>query len=430
MVAILKHTNALSQCNQASYLNNNGANEANYYGLTLNSHFQPIYSLSHRRPIGYEGLLRLRDGQERSISPIDAFANVQSRPHLIELDRLSRYLHVKNFVQQSDSKNWLFLNVHPDVLMFGKNYGAFFGELLHSAGLKPSDIVIEILEDSIDDKGLLNETIQYYRDLGCLIAIDDFGTGNSNFDRIWKIAPDIVKLDKSIIKDAKDSAVVRRMLPNLVSLIHECGSLVLMEGVEEEEQALMAVDSGADFVQGYYLARPAPYLVNGSSSDSLGRGGLDLSHLCSAYQGKVTRRNKNTNKVLSIYTDAFREVSSAITSGDEISSHIESLLSLSGVERCYMLDKKGRQIGSNYLPDEHAEVFPQRFAVLEDQCNASWFRRAYFRRAITEPDTIHVSRPYLSMTAGIVCITLSIMVKDDNGNNVVLCCDIDWSDRD
>jgi len=430
MVATLKKPDALTLCVESSYLNDDGAHEANFYGLKINSSFQPIYSLSHRRPIGYEALLRLRDSNERNIPPIDAFANVQSRPHLIELDRLSRYLHVKNFVQQSESKNWLFLNVHPEVLMFGKSYGTFFGQLLHDAGLQPSDIVIEILEDSINDKGLLHETIEYYRDLGCLIAIDDFGTGNSNFDRIWKMSPDIVKLDKSIISDAIESRVVRRMLPNLVSLIHECDSLVLMEGVEKEEQALLAVDSGADFMQGYYMARPAPYLLEGSPTESLGKGGMDLSQMCSAYQNRVTRRDKNTNKTISTYKDAFQKVLSAISTGEDVLPYVKNLLNLSGVERCYMLDKQGRQIGRNYLPTGHAAVFPQRFSVLEEQCNASWFRRAYFRRAISEPNTIHISRPYLSMTAGIVCITLSVMVKDETGSDIVLCCDIDWTDRD
>ena len=429
MVAVMTQSMALKQCAEAAYTNNNGASEAQFYGVNLHSNFQPIYSLSHRRPIGYEGLLRVRDANKHVIAPMDAFNSVQSRPHLIELDRLSRYLHVKNFVRQSDEHSWLFLNVHPEVLMYGKEYGAFFGELLHNSGLKPTDVVVEILEDSIADKGLLNETIDYYRDLGCLIAIDDFGTGNSNFDRVWQIAPDIVKLDKSIVRDMKENSVVRRMLPNLVSLIHECGSLVLMEGVEEEEQALMAIDSGADFVQGYYLAKPASELVHDVTSDSLGKGGLNLSHLCTAYQSHVTQRDKDTNKVLNTYTDAFNSVAEAIRQEQPVDPLINDLLLLSGVERCYMLDKRGHQVGTNFLPDDHADVFPQRFAVLEDQCKASWFRRAYFRRAISEPGKTHVSRPYLSMTAGLVCITLSIMVKGLDGMDIILCCDIDWSDH-
>jgi len=430
MVAVIEQNSALNQCKHSSYVNKSGATEAFFYGVNLRSNFQPIYSLSHRRPIGYEGLLRVKDANNHPMSPLDTFNSVQSEPHTIELDRLSRYLHVQNFIRQSQDHNWLFLNVHPTIMMYGKNYGPYFGELLHDAGLEPSNVVVELLEESIEDKGLLNETIKYYRELGCLIAIDDFGTGDSNFDRVWQIKPDIVKLDKSIVRDMKENNVVRRMLPNLVSLIHECGSLVLLEGIEHEEQALMAVDSGADFVQGFYLARPSENLHNDVTSDKLGKGGLNLSHLCAAYQSRVSNKEQSTNKVINTYSQPFHEVAEAlINAPSKVDTLIADFLALSGIERCYILDGKGYQVGSNYLPEEHAEVYPQRFSILKDQCSASWFRRPYFRRAMTQPDKVHISRPYLSMTAGIVVITFSIMVTNHEGKPVVLCADIDWTDR-
>jgi len=429
MVAVIKESTALSRCEEKVYTHSDGRTKASFYSTTLHSNFQPIFSLSHRRPIGYEGLLRVTGSDNQPIPPMDAFNSVQSEPHIIELDRLSRYIHVKNYKQQLDGHSWLFLNVHPTALMYSNKYGRFIGDLLFEFDVEPTNVVIEILEDSIHDNGLLNETIQYYRELGCLVAIDDFGTGNSNFDRVWQIEPDIVKLDKSIINDLKGNKVVARMLPNLVSLIHECGSLVLLEGIENEEQALIAVDSGADFVQGYYLAKPAKDLLTDVTSESLGAGGLDLSNLCSAYQSRINQYESNRAKILRTYTEAFGNVSDTIQQSGEFTDSLENFLSLSGVERCYMLNRRGHQIGVNLFPDDHAELFPQRFSTLEDQANASWYRRSYFRKAINEPAQIHVSRPYLSMTAGIVCITLSVFIKSFSGKEMVLCCDIDWSDR-
>ena len=420
---------ALSQYKNASHIVSNGGYEASVNGIELHSNFQPIYSLSHRKPIGYEGLLRGVDAENQSISRSDIFSTLRSKDEVIELDRLSCYLHIKNYVRQTDELNWLFLNVHPVVLMNGKQNGSYIEALFNDNDIKPENIVIEILEESVDDKDKLSDAIEYYRELGCLIAIDDFGKGNSNFDRVLEIKPDIVKFDKSIIKDIKYNNVANRMLPNLVSLIHECGSLVLLEGIEEEEQALRAVDSGADFVQGYYLAKPNRDLLVDITSDAVGEGGMDLSHLCSAYQSRVTQREESSTRKLNTYIVAFNGISDAIKSGQPVEKVIKDLLQLSGVERCYMLNRKGHQLGNNYFPEDHAELFPERFVVLEEQTCASWFRRPYFRRAISEPGKVHISRPYLSMTAGIVCITLSIMVKDQDGNNIVLCCDIDWTDR-
>ncbi|MCG5548729.1 EAL domain-containing protein [Halorhodospira halochloris] len=48
----------------------------------------------------------------------------------------------------------------------------------------------------------------------------------------------------------------RRILNNLVALIHEAGSLVVLEGVETEHQALTALYPDVDFVQGFFFARP------------------------------------------------------------------------------------------------------------------------------------------------------------------------------
>jgi len=429
MSAIIKESTQLGRCKDRSFARNDGVIEANLAGKSLDSHFQPIFSLSHRRPIGYEGVLRVIDENNHSIEPMDAFNSLQNEEDVVELDRLSRFLHVSNYKRQINDRSWLFLNIHPVTLNQVHKYGRFLGELLSEFDIEPQNVVVEIHEDAVDDNGLLRETVEYYRELGCLIAIDDFGTGQSNFDRLWLIEPDIVKLDKTIIRDLKEKKVIERMLPNLVSLIHECGSLVLLEGVENEAQALVAVDSGVDFIQGFYLARPDRKLLTDVTSESLGDSGLDLSTLCSAYQTRVNHDLRSRKKIINTYIETFSKAANEIKETGEFEKAINRILTLSGVERCYILNRRGQQVGANFFPEDHDELFPQRFSVLEDRAKATWYRRKYFRRAINEPDQVHTSRPYLSMTAGIVCITFSILIKSSTGEEMVLCCDIDWSDR-
>ena len=47
--------------------------------------------------------------------------------------------------------------------------------------------------------------------MGCLIAIDDFGAGHSNFERIWDLEPDSVKLDRSLVSRAANSSKAKRI---------------------------------------------------------------------------------------------------------------------------------------------------------------------------------------------------------------------------
>jgi len=229
-----------------------------YKNLRLMSHFQPIFSLVHKRPVGYEALLRAQDQAGNNISPLAVFNRVQNEEDNVFLDRLCRSLHLRNFLPMADDTSWIFLNINPQVTVAGKRYGSYFGDLLERYQIPPHRIVVEILESNIHDESLLAEAVDYYKNLGCLVAIDDFGAGHSNFDRIWRLAPQIVKLDRSMIVQAANNPVVRRVLPNIISLLHESGSLALMEGVETEEQRKILANLGCDQMQGTLISPPLP----------------------------------------------------------------------------------------------------------------------------------------------------------------------------
>src|SRR5260221_237876 len=68
-----------------------------------------------------------------------------------------------------------------------------------------------------------------------------------------RTGPDIVKIDQSVVASAVANESVRKMLLHAVSLLHEMGTLVLLEGVESKEEALMAIESDADFASGFYF---------------------------------------------------------------------------------------------------------------------------------------------------------------------------------
>src|SRR5256885_3131915 len=82
--------------------------------LNLSSHFQPIYSLAHRRPVGYEGLIRAVDSASgRRVEPLELFSKARHGDERIRLDRQCRALHVRNFQRLGDTRRWLVLNVEP-----------------------------------------------------------------------------------------------------------------------------------------------------------------------------------------------------------------------------------------------------------------------------------------------------------------------------
>jgi EAL domain-containing protein (putative c-di-GMP-specific phosphodiesterase class I) len=181
-------------------------------GLTVRSHFQPIFSVAHSRTVGFEGLMRPTDPSGHPISPLNALAMGRDFSHILTLDRLASAVHVHNF-QQLKADGWLFLNMNTTVFLESVHDGHFLGELLEATGFPANRVVIEILEQGVLNDVRLGEAVQFFRKQGFLIALDDFGAGHSNFDRVWNLQPDIVKLDRSMTTQAASNLRIRRMMP-------------------------------------------------------------------------------------------------------------------------------------------------------------------------------------------------------------------------
>lgn len=389
--------------------------------IHLDSAFQPIFSLAHRRPVGFEALLRPHAADGSPLSPLAVFAAVKDEAEGVFLDRMCRIVHTRNFLAQADDNSWLFLNIDPRVTVYGKRYGAFFVDVLERYRISPHRIVIEILEGKIQDEEQLADAVMFFKELGCLVALDDFGAGHSNFNRIWRIQPHIVKLDRSMITQAAASRTVRRVIPNLVNLIHEAGSLALMEGVETEEEALIAVDSDVDFVQGYYFAKPARTLPPPAHSND------SINILCGKFKHANKKERDIHKRKLHDYIDAFQVFIKQFKAGADIHTACSAFLQLQRAERCYLLDHEGRQQGNNFVAISAYACSDPRFKPLASASDAHWTRRHYFRRAISQPGEIQVSRPYLSIAGGNICVTLSVAVFSGR-DIVVLCGDLKWND--
>jgi len=107
---------------------------------------------------------------------------------------------------------------------------------------------------------------------------------------------------------------------------------------------------------------------------------------------------------------------------------LQTFLQLPNVDRCYLLNQDGVQLGDNLSSLMTTAVYDLRFEPLKDATNAVWIRRNYFQKALREPEVLQVSSPYLSITGGNLCVTLSIAIAHLEGA-VILCGDIQWTDK-
>lgn len=390
---------------------------AEFQGLTLKTALQPIFSISHKRIVGYEALIRAYDPDQALVPPAQLFRLPGSDQENLLLDRLCRLLHVRNYHGFSDDINWLFLNVSPQVVACGHRYDSFFGEILERTGLPPHRVVVEIVEQPTDDAERLQETVRYYQELGCLTAIDDFGAGHSNFERIWNLSPDIVKLDRTLVAHASKGTRARQILNGIVSLLHQSGCLVLMEGIETHDQAMIAIDAGVDFVQGFYFSSPDIDL------GKLARSGPDFEELLKDYKDRNRIRLDPTQQLAEFFTGYFREAIHHLEEGKSLSEACSAILAHHTVSRCYLIDQRGVQIEDTAISTAGGRPLDPRFRPLENTSSADWYRQHYLKQALAQPDRMQVTSPYLSITGAYMCVTLSLGFRF-RGELQVLCCDI------
>lgn len=392
-----------------------------YREHVLFSAFQPIYSISHRRPVGHEALIRATHGS-RQVNPEALLTIPASGPENLSLDRLCRGLHMRSYARQQTDGGWLFLNLNSECLVTERPDSGFMQRLFAETGIEPHQVVIEILESEIQDREYLRQLINHFRGMGCLIAIDDFGAGHSNFDRIWELSPDIVKIDRALIHNASHSRRIERILTGIVSLIHEAGSLVVMEGIETEHEALVAIAANTDMVQGYYFGRPAENLVTADDHSA-----AYIDHLLRHQQQQRVKNNHDfSRRFLKVQTLFRQSVSEFMTTGDFDRGTAIVFQDRQAV-RCYLLDESGYQMAGNRYAPHYRHQLDKRFTPLLSGDNANWSHKHYHFRALDNPGQMQVSRPYLSVADSRMCTTISQTVVVDD-QLFVFCCDLDWQD--
>ena len=388
-------------------------------GIALKSHFQPLFSLSHQKAIGFEVLLRGSRADGTPVSPPHIFS-ADPKANVADLDRLTQRLHLTTARTALPHGAWLFLNVLPQTFLEIEQ-PSFLAKLVENAGLLTSNIVIEVLESQGGDVTALSEAAARYRDKGFLIAIDDFGAGHSNLDRLLRIQPDIVKLDGELIR-ARCRATTQPMLPYLVSLLHNVGMLVVVEGVETTEDLVLAVESNVDIVQGYLLGRPdsaANVTVSGSS---------ERVELAFQRVGDMHAAQRQTYEAsLRPYMAAMRRAAQSLQEdGPPFTSFRQTpLLEMPFCYGCYLLDASGRPLADPRYPSHRPPPVP-RFPPMASNWDTRWDNKPFFVAALAAIGEPVFSQPYHSLTSGRACVALACAVPHKD-QLMILVTKLDWT---
>ena len=222
-------------------------------------HYQPIVSLSSGMCVGFESLVRwTRNGE--AISPA-TFIPIAEELGLIEpigtwvLDEACRTFAGWKKRFPVSALDCITVNVSSRQLM-QQNFLSIVEQAVHSSGLKPCDVRIEITETALmDSPNMAAEVLRELRDFGVKIYLDDFGTGYSSLSHLHKLPVDALKIDRSFVRSLllPDRPAI---VESILALARTLETSVVAEGIEDATQARELERLGCTHAQGYLFSRP------------------------------------------------------------------------------------------------------------------------------------------------------------------------------
>lgn len=388
----------------------------------VTSLFQPLVSVRKKEVIGFEALSRgINPETGETISPFRLIEEAERFGLMLELDRLFRKTALKSFAPLHNRNKNLMLSINIDNSVIEQAYGSkHFLKSVKKYNIDPGNIIIEILESGISDTDLLKNFVDEYRNQGFMIAIDDFGSGFSNWDRLILLKPDIVKLDRSIIKGIESDYFKQETARSLIRLSHNTGSLVIAEGVETVDEAVKSLELDADIFQGYYFGRPAA--VDRYSRENLPETIGDV------YKGLIRSKSDAALKrkmTLSHYDRVMDSIICEIKVGENYlyQEVLENILNkFTDMECIYILNTEGIQISRTVA--NRSLMKPGRSRIFNpDEPGTDQSNKEYYHN-LKNAAGIYLSEPYISLATGSKCVTVSKKFCDTMGEVNILCIDI------
>ncbi len=224
-------------------------------------HYQPKVDMLDCKVVGLEALVRWRHPEKELLYPADFLHLATDTDVEIQLGNWV----IENALIQLDRfrEQGLALSVSVNISVNHLQHPSFVSGLQAILSrypeFKSGDLEFEILESaSIDDLNQIFHTLVACRELGIQFALDDFGTGYSSLAYFHRLPVDLLKIDKTFVRDMLEDPQDLTIVDSVVRLAGAFDHPVIAEGVESLEHGAALLRIGCRLGQGYGIARPMP----------------------------------------------------------------------------------------------------------------------------------------------------------------------------
>jgi diguanylate cyclase (GGDEF)-like protein/PAS domain S-box-containing protein len=229
----------------------------------LRVNYQPIVALADESVPSVEALVRWQH-PGRGLIPPDQFIPLAEETGLIVplglwvLEEACRQTHAWQVELPAAGRLRVSVNLSPRQIAH-PSLVEDVARALERTQLDAASLILEITETAVtQDMEEARRKLQALKAMGVGIAIDDFGTGYSSLSVVTRFPLDILKIDRSFVRDMEHDPNSMTVVRSVVALADGLGLKVTAEGVESHTQLHMLRALGCGQGQGYLFARPLP----------------------------------------------------------------------------------------------------------------------------------------------------------------------------
>ncbi len=222
--------------------------------------FQPQVALSDGHIVGFEALLRWSHPTLGPVSPPE----VVLAAHALHLsERLTRHIAsaaaalIERLPEFGLDDTSVAINVSPREFS-SYSLSAMLAPIVAEYGIDPSKLEVEITEEAMLDTVTAGEELARLEQAGYRLAVDDFGMGHSSLAYLVSLRIDRLKIDRSFVTGIAASRQNQALISALIGIGHALHIDIVIEGVENAEEAEVLRMLGCSVVQGYHYGRPMP----------------------------------------------------------------------------------------------------------------------------------------------------------------------------
>lgn len=223
-------------------------------------YYQPKYETKTNYPNGAEALIRWKHPEKGMISPGEFIPVFEKNGFITRLDyyvweEVCKFLH--NWKKLGIPLAPVSVNVSR-MNLYNPKLVAHLKDLVDKYEVPVEMLNLEITETAYTENPIvMHQTIVDLREMGFVVMMDDFGSGYSSLNMLKDLSMDVLKVDMKFLPDQM-TVRAERILASIVRMAKWLDMQVVVEGVEKTEQVSFLQQVGADYIQGYFYAKPMP----------------------------------------------------------------------------------------------------------------------------------------------------------------------------